>query len=69
MRVRCPTLHLGFGTEDRFAAAHRLLAALLPVERVAMLGGGHDWPTWEALWECMLDAVLHELSSEQQVSP
>ena len=66
--ARCPTVQLGFGTGDRFAAAHHLLAALLPVARVEMLGGGHDWPTWEALWERMLDGALHDLSGERQVS-
>lgn len=63
-----PTVQLGFGAGDRFAAAHRLLAALLPVERVEMLGGGHDWPTWEALWERMLDGALHDLGGERHVS-
>ncbi|MDB5361916.1 MAG: alpha/beta hydrolase [Rhodospirillales bacterium] len=46
-----PDMHLGFGIEDRFAAAHRLLAALLPAERVVTAPGGHDWPTWRVLWQ------------------
>lgn len=66
--ARYPSVQLGFGAGDRFAAAHRLLAALLPVERVEMLGGGHDWPTWEALWERMLDGALDDLGGERQVS-
>ncbi|MCB1918127.1 MAG: hypothetical protein KDG52_20745 [Rhodocyclaceae bacterium] len=40
----------GFGREDRFAAAQRLMAELLPGERVCELPGGHDWPVWCRLW-------------------
>jgi len=50
-----PPLHLGLGRDDRFAARHRLLAAALAPQRVAVLPGGHDWPTWLALWENFLD--------------
>ena len=46
-----PEMALGYGTEDRFAAAHRLLARLLPPERVVTVPGGHDWPTWCRLWQ------------------
>jgi pimeloyl-ACP methyl ester carboxylesterase len=49
-----PKIHLGFGTEDRFAGAHRLLAALLPPDRVLTAPGSHDWPTWCRLWQDML---------------
>ena len=59
-----PTVHLGFGLQDRFAAAHRLLAGLLPTERVTTLSGGHDWPTWEVLWPQLLDKALREPSGE-----
>ena len=51
-----PPICLGYGADDRFAAAHRLLAARLPRSRVWTLPGGHDWPTWMALWTGMLDA-------------
>ncbi len=49
-----PALYLGYGQQDRFAPGHRLLAAHLPPERVAALPGGHDWPTWVALWRDLL---------------
>ncbi len=49
-----PPLHLGYGSRDRFRAAHELLARRLPPQRVAMLPGGHDWPTFTALWRHML---------------
>lgn len=45
-----PQLHLGYGTEDRFAPAHRRLAGLLPPARVQAVPGGHDWPAWRRLW-------------------
>ena len=51
-----PDMRLGYGTEDRFAAAHGLLAALLPPDRVLTTPGGHDWPTWQGLWREMLRA-------------
>ena len=47
-------LYLGFGLADRFAASHRLLAASLPEHCVDVIEGGHDWPTWTALWENFL---------------
>jgi pimeloyl-ACP methyl ester carboxylesterase len=48
--VGLPDMHLAYGQDDRFAAAHRLLADLLPAERVVTGSGGHDWPTWCRLW-------------------
>jgi pimeloyl-ACP methyl ester carboxylesterase len=49
-------LYLGFGQEDRFSAAHQLLAAELPAGAVDVIPGGHDWPTWSRLWENFLDS-------------
>ena len=49
-----PKLLLGYGVQDRFAAAHRLLAELLPEDRVFTAEGGHDWETWTGLWHRML---------------
>jgi hypothetical protein len=49
-------LYLGFGKEDRFSAAHQLLAATLPGNAVSVISGGHDWPTWSKLWENFLDS-------------
>jgi pimeloyl-ACP methyl ester carboxylesterase len=48
-------LWLGAGSDDRFAAAHRLLAALLPAERAVFTPGGHDWAPWRTLWSRWLD--------------
>ena len=51
-----PALFLGFGREDRFAAAHGLLADALAPSAVCAIRGGHDWSTWKALWESFLTA-------------
>lgn len=48
-------LHLGYGEGDDLAPANRLLAGALPSGRVYTAPGGHDWPTWLALWEQFLD--------------
>ncbi len=52
-----PALYLAYGTEDRFAASHRLLAAALPPQHVFTTPGGHDWAPWRRLWQQAL-AVL-----------
>ena len=51
-----PPLYLGFGREDRFSAAHELLAAALPADSVNVIPGGHEWPIWSSLWENFLDS-------------
>jgi len=50
--------HLGYGREDRFAAAHALMATVLAPDDVDVVAGGHDWPTWLRLWENFLDSRL-----------
>ena len=45
----------GCGSEDRFARSQRLLAELLPPDRVRWRPGTHAWPTWQALWADWLD--------------
>ena len=49
-----PRWYLGFGQDDRFVAAQRLLARQLPVSAVDEVAGGHDWPVWRQLWERFL---------------
>jgi dienelactone hydrolase len=53
-------LHLGYGSEDRFAKAHALMAQALPASRVDVQPGGHEWPVWTALWNRHLDHVYVE---------
>jgi len=50
-----PRLYLGYGAGDRFATGHALLGTVLPPERVVVSEGGHDWPTWAALWQAILE--------------
>ena len=47
-------LYLGYGTRDRFVAGDRLLAAVLPPERVFTTPGGHRWDPWRRLWDTFL---------------
>jgi pimeloyl-ACP methyl ester carboxylesterase len=53
---RPPLLYLGFGRNDRFAEAQRLMAQTLPPDSVDVIAGGHDWRTWTTLWENFLAA-------------
>ncbi len=50
-----PVVHLGCGREDQYAAASHILAEQLPYSHVAIVPGGHDWPTWEKLWHGILE--------------
>lgn len=54
--ARWPALWLGYGRSDRFAAASRLLAELLPPARIFEIEGAHDWPSWARLWDRILAA-------------
>jgi pimeloyl-ACP methyl ester carboxylesterase len=55
-RIDSPPLFLGYGKDDRFSAAHDMLAAALPRDSVEVVAGGHEWSTWLALWEIFLDS-------------
>jgi len=52
-----PAIHLGYGRDDRFSAASRLLATRLPTSRVVSVEGGHDWSTWRRLWPRLVGAT------------
>jgi pimeloyl-ACP methyl ester carboxylesterase len=49
-------LFLGYGKDDRFSAAHDMLATALPTNWVEVVAGGHEWSTWLNLWEKFLDS-------------
>ena len=51
-------LYLAYGRGDRFARGHALLAEALPPDAVRVAEGGHDWPTWSALWEHLLGSTI-----------
>jgi pimeloyl-ACP methyl ester carboxylesterase len=51
-----PPLWLGYGERDRYRQADRLLAAVLPPDRVRTAPGGHGWRPWKALWADLLAA-------------
>ena len=55
-RAGARPLYLGFGADDRFSTAHKLLADTLPANAVNVIAGGHDWATWSRLWENFLDS-------------
>ncbi len=54
-RPASPALYLGYGSADRFAPGHRILAELLPDVDVVTAEGGHDWDTWLTLWRGVLN--------------
>jgi len=43
-------VRLGFGRDDRFAPASRMLAEVLPEDAVLSTDGGHRWVVWRRLW-------------------
>lgn len=66
-----PPTWLLYGDADRLGTGHRLLAGLLPSDKVFIGDGGHDWPTWRALWKnaCMNSALFHEEKSPASPVP
>lgn len=55
---KLPKIYLGYGADDRFAPASKLLAERLPPPQVATIRGGHDWGTWLALWINLQDREI-----------
>ena len=53
-REPCPRIFLGFGSEDRFVRAHRMLAAVLPADQVVVVPGSHDWEPWRQAYAALL---------------
>jgi pimeloyl-ACP methyl ester carboxylesterase len=48
-----PGLYIGYGTIDKFRRAHTLFAGTLPDNHIFTTAGGHNWSSWEQLWEQM----------------
>ena len=53
-----PRIDFAAGRQDRFARGQKLIAGLLPEEHVHWTDGGHDWPTWQRLWDHWLGRGL-----------
>jgi len=53
-----PLIHLGYGSEDRYRGASIMLSRRLPRQHVTVRTGGHDWQTWIALWQDLLDKQM-----------
>ncbi len=54
-RASAPAVFFGAGKSDRFHRGQSLIAETLAPECVQWIEGGHDWPTWKALWNTWLD--------------
>ncbi len=63
-----PPIYLGYGEQDRFISASVLLRECLPPHCVAAIPGAHDWPTWIALWQLLLDRGLFGTASTHSSS-
>jgi hypothetical protein len=61
-----PPIYLAYGHGDRFAGAHRMLAAILPDDRIIALEGGHDWQSWEELWRRLVTDVPFLITAERR---
>jgi pimeloyl-ACP methyl ester carboxylesterase len=46
-----PFMTLGFARTESLAPGHRLLAQMLPADRVFESDGGHNWVTWRKIWQ------------------
>ena len=52
-------IFLGYGADDRMAPGCALLAELLPKDHVVQIPGGHDYPTFKALWDRFLESRIY----------
>lgn len=48
-------IYLGYGEKDPYVSGHKLLAAILPPERVFTMPGGHTYESFRGLWQKFLD--------------
>ncbi|MDE1896168.1 MAG: alpha/beta hydrolase [Rhodospirillales bacterium] len=49
-----PLIWLGYATNDRFAAGHRLLAAAILPGQTVEVNGGHDWAAWRMAFQALM---------------
>ena len=48
-------IFLGYGSNDPYVKAHKLLASTLPPQQVFAVDGGHSFTTFKRIWETFLD--------------
>jgi len=48
-------VYLGYGKGDPYKIGPKLLADILPPNRVYAIDGGHDYQTFKALWKTFLE--------------
>lgn len=60
-----PVLVMGYGKDDRFADANRLLAEILPKDQVYVVPGGHEWASWGKIYTLFLQSgvITHGISN------
>ncbi|MBN2401412.1 MAG: alpha/beta hydrolase [Spirochaetes bacterium] len=46
-----PKLIMGYGQDDEFAFANKLLSDILPGDQIYILQGDHNWDTWNRLFK------------------
>ena len=57
-----PEIYLGYGTEDTYVNAQRLLGDILPNNHVIITSGGHTPETMKKIWDIFLQKdILREL--------
>ncbi|MFT5701293.1 MAG: pimeloyl-ACP methyl ester carboxylesterase [Desulforhopalus sp.] len=49
-----PVIYLGYGTEDSYVEAQRILGDILPYDQVITTSGGHTPETMKKLWDIFL---------------
>ncbi len=52
-------IYLGYGNDDMYVNAQRLLATALPESHISNRDGGHDYATFKALWLTFLDRDVY----------
>lgn len=62
-------VQLGFGTQDTYRRGQELLSAVLPTDAVYTFDGGHDYPTFLALWRMFLDSNCYYTPIAAEAAP
>ncbi len=58
-RQNTPPIYLGYGNDDMYGKAQRLLVTALPESHISRLDGGHDYETFKALWLKFLERDVY----------